>query len=154
MFSCSIVLAAVLFLSPLEAKSLTPSIPTVDWSTFFSTVSVRGAEYAPELEALNGKRVRLRGHAVIEPVPQGGLFLTRVPSERLHPDDEETLPWDSVIVLWRTGIMLPPIPSRPTVEGTLRTGNRRIGSETVILTLEDAVPVVSPAGRRPSLTAN
>jgi hypothetical protein len=107
-------------------------------------VSVRGAEYAPKLEALNGKRVRLRGHAVIEPMPTGGLYLTRVPSERLHPDDEETLPWDSVVVLWRAGVALPPIPSRPTVEGTLRIGNRRIGAETVILALEDAVPVVTP----------
>ncbi len=142
---CSpIVLAASLLLFPAASGGPSPSTPTVDWTGFFSTVSVSGAEYSPALKALEGKRVRLRGHAVLEPVPPGGLFLTRVPSERLHPDDEETLPWDSVAVAWRPGIVLPPIPSRPTVEGTLRLGNRRVGQENVILTLEDAVPVVGP----------
>jgi hypothetical protein len=144
MISCPIVLAAALLLSPAAAGTANPSTPTIDWSGFFSLVSVKGAEYAPRLKALEGKRVRLRGHAVLEPMPPGGIFLTRVPSERLHPDDEETLPWDSVAVMWKLGITLPPIPARPTVEGKLRLGNRRIGAENVILTLEDAVPVVTP----------
>ncbi len=144
MISCPIVLAAALLLSPSTAGTANPSTPTIDWDGFFSRVSVKGAEYAPQLKALEGKRVRLRGHAVLEPMPPGGIFLTRVPSERLHPDDEETLPWDSVAVTWRSGITLPPIPPRPTVEGTLRLGNRRLGAENVILSLEDAIPVVAP----------
>ena len=150
MISCSIVLAASLLFSPAASGGPAPSTPVIDWTGFFSAVSVKGAEYSPGLKALEGKRVRLRGHAVLEPVPPGGLFLTRVPSERLHPDDEETLPWDSVAVAWRPGIALPPIPSRPTVEGTLRLGNRRVGQENVILTLEDAVPVIGPPPAAPS----
>ncbi len=150
MISCSIVLAASLLFSPAASGGPAPSTPVIDWTGFFSAVSVKGAEYSPGLKALEGKRVRLRGHAVLEPVPPGGLFLTRVPSERLHPDDEETLPWDSVAVAWRPGIALPPIPSRPTVEGTLRLGNRRVGQENVILTLEDAVPVIGPPPAAPT----
>lgn len=144
MISCPIILAAALLISPAAAGTANSSTPAIDWSGFFSLVSVKGAEYAPPLRALEGKRVRLRGNAVLEPMPPGGIFLTRVPSERLHPDDEETLPWDSVAVMWRPGIVLPPIPPRPTVEGILRLGNRRIGAENVILTLEDSLPVVSP----------
>jgi hypothetical protein len=139
------VLSAVLLLSPVAVRPPEAPVPAIEWGGFFSRVDVTGAEYAPALEALEGKRVRLRGYAVLEPIPPGGLFLTRVPSERLHPDDEETLPWDAVAVAWRPGLAVPPIPSRPTVEGTLRLGNRRVGAEAVILTLEDAVPVVSPA---------
>jgi len=41
-----------------------------------------------------------------EPVPDGGLSPTRLPHERLHPDDEETLPWDSVGILWCPGLIL------------------------------------------------
>ena len=144
-----IVLAAALLLSPAGAETAKPPAPTIDWTGFFSRVSVKGAEYAPQLRALEGKRVLLRGHAVLEPMPPGGIFLTRVPSERLHPDDEETLPWDSVAVTWRPGTALPPIPHRPTVEGTLRLGNRRVGAESVILTLEDAVPVVAGGSDAP-----
>ena len=145
MISCPFVLAASLVLSTAAVEAQPPSPPTIDWREMFSSVSVSGAEYSPGVTALQGKRVRLRGWAVVEPVPPGGLFLTRVPSERLHPDDEETLPWESAVVVWKAGISVPPVPARPTVEGTLRLGNRRIGAETVILTLEDAVPVVGLA---------
>jgi hypothetical protein len=144
MISCPFVLAATLLLSPASVEAQAPSTTTIEWSGLFSSVSVKGAEYSPAVKALQGKRVRLRGWAVVEPVPPGGLFLTRVPSERLHPDDEETLPWESAIVVWKEGIAVPPVPARPTVEGTLRLGNRRVGAENVILTLEDAVPVVAP----------
>lgn len=36
------------------------------------------------------------------------------------------------------------VPKRPTLEGTLRLGSRRLGDESVILVLEDAVPWLPP----------
>jgi hypothetical protein len=114
--------------------------PLIDWPEFFSTVKPGGVEISAKLRQLDGKRVRLRGYSLIEPVPRGGLFLTRLPAGRLHPDDFDTLPWDAVAVLWRPGLELPPIPARPTVEGVLRLGNRKVEEENVFLLLEDAVP--------------
>lgn len=125
--------------------SSSAEVPLLDWDGFFSTVSASGAEFKPEVRALEGKRVRLRGYAVVEPVPSGGLFLTRLPHERLHPDDAESLPWDAVGLLWRKGLTLAAVPKRPTFEGTLRIGTRRLGDESVILVLEDAVPWLPPS---------
>lgn len=125
--------------------SSSAEVPSLDWDGFFSTVGASGAEFKPEVKALEGKRVRLRGYAVVEPVPPGGLFLTRLPHERLHPDDAESLPWDAVGLQWRKGLSMAAVPKRPTLEGTLRLGTRRLGDESVILVLEDAVPWVPPS---------
>ena len=120
--------------------SSSADVPLLDWDGFFSSVSTSGAQFKSEVRALEGKRVRLRGYAVVQPVPPGGLFLTRLPHERLHPDDAESLPWDAVGLLWRKGVSLAAVPKRPTFEGTLRLGTRSLGEESVILVLEDAVP--------------
>ena len=80
----------------------------------------------------------------VAPVPRG-LLLTRAPfaeSDPYEPDTELDLPYDTVGVVWRRGIALPPVPSRPTVEGTLRLGNRTLSGQVVTILLEDAVPVV------------
>jgi hypothetical protein len=108
-------------------------------------VETTGATYSDRLKDLDGKRVVLKGNAVFEPMPKGGLYLTRNPESKLHPDDEDTLPWDSVGVLWRKNVRVTRVPSRPSVEGTLRIGNRQVGTETVILVLEDAIPHVEKA---------
>jgi hypothetical protein len=81
-------------------------------------------------------------------MPKGGLYLTRNPEAKLHPDDEDTLPWDAVGVLWKRGVRIGRVPLRPSIEGTLRVGNRQVGTETVILVLEDAIPHVESAGDR------
>lgn len=125
--------------------SSSAEVPSLDWDGLFSTVSAAGAEFKPEVKALEGRRVRLRGYAVVEPVPPGGLFLTRLPHGRLHPDDAESLPWDAVGMLWRKGLSMAAVPKRPTVEATLRLGTRRLGDESVILVLEDAVPWLPPS---------
>lgn len=125
--------------------SSSADVPLLDWDGFFSTVGATGAEFRPEVKALEGKRVRLRGYAVVQPVPPDGLFLTRLPHERLHPDDAESLPWDAIGLLWRKGFSLAAVPKRPTFEGTLRLGTHRLGDESVILVLEDAVPWLPPA---------
>lgn len=114
--------------------------PLIDWPEFFSFVRPARVEISAKLRQLDGKRVRLRGHSLLEPQPRGGVFLTRLPAGRLHPDDFDTLPWDAVAVLWRPGLELPQIPNRPTVEGVLRLGNRQVEGENVFLLLEDAVP--------------
>jgi hypothetical protein len=124
--------------------SSSAGVPLLDWDGFFSSVSASGARFKPEVKALEGKRVRLRGYAVVQPVPPDGLFLTRLPHERLHPDDAESLPWDAVGLLWRKGLTMAAVPKRPTLEGTLRLGSRRLGDESVILVLEDAVPWLPP----------
>ena len=128
-----------------SAVSSSADVPLLDWETLFARVAVTGAEFRADVKALEGKRVRFRGYAILEPVPAGGLFMTRLPHERLHPDDEETLPWDAIGLVWRKGVAAASVPRRPTVEGTLRLGNRRLGEETVILLLEDAVPWVPPS---------
>jgi hypothetical protein len=122
--------------------SSSAEVPLLDWDGLFATVGSTGAEFKSEVRALDGSRIRLRGYAVVQPVPPGGLFLTRLQHERLHPDDAESLPWDAVGLLWRKGLSMSAVPKRPTIEGTLRIGNRRLGDETVILVLEDAVPWV------------
>ncbi|MDX9734560.1 MAG: hypothetical protein RBU36_10560 [Thermoanaerobaculia bacterium] len=122
--------------------SSSADVPFLDWDGLFVEVRPTRAELRSEVRALEGRRVRFRGHAVVQPVPAGGLFLTRRPHERLHPDDAESLPWDAVGLVWRTGLSLNAVPRRPSVEGTLRLGSRRLGDETVLLVLEDAVPWV------------
>jgi hypothetical protein len=125
------------------------SLPHLTWADFFAKVESTGATYSDRLKELDGHRVVLKGNAVLEPRPEGGLYLTRNPEARLHPDDEDTLPWDSVGVLWRKSVRVPRIPSRPSIEGTLRVGNRQVGTETVILVLEDAIPHVEKSGTAP-----
>lgn len=128
-------------------KQKTPdALPHLTWADFFAKVETTGATYSDRLKALDGQRVILRGNAVQDPKPEGGLYLTRNPEARLHPDDEDTLPWDSVGVVWRKGLKIAAVPSRPSIEGTLRVGNRHVGTETVILVLEDAVPHIEKAG--------
>jgi hypothetical protein len=124
------------------SRSATDSLPHLTWDDLFAKVETTGATFADRIRALDGTRVVLRGYAVEDPKPKGGLYLTRFPESRLHPDDEDTLPWDSVGVVWRKGRKLPATPKHPTIEGTLRLGNRDLGTETVILVLEDAVPHV------------
>ena len=124
-------------------KQRTPdSLPHIGWDDFFAKVESTGATYSDRLKDLDGRRVVLRGNAVMEPMPAGGLYLTRNPESKLHPDDEDTLPWDSVGVIWRKNVRVARVPSRPSIEGTLRVGNRQVGTETVILVLEDAIPHV------------
>jgi hypothetical protein len=143
--------------APAPAPTAADSIPHLAWDDFFAKVETTGATFSDRIRALDGTRVVLRGYAVVDPKPEGGLFLTRFPEARLHPDDEDTLPWDSVGVVWRKSRKLPAIPRQPTIEGTLRLGNRELGTETVILVLEDAVPHLEPVpaaragtGGRPS----
>jgi hypothetical protein len=125
--------------------SSSADVPLLDWDGFFSAVSASGAEFKPEVKALEGSRVRLRGYAVVQPVPPEGLFFTRLPHERLHPDDAESLPWDAIGVIWRKRLSMAAVPKRPTLEGTLRLGTRRLGDESVILVLEDAIPWLPPS---------
>ncbi len=127
----------------------------MSWADFFSKVESTGATFSDRMRALDGKRVVIRGCAVADPRPAGGLYLTRLPEAKLHPDDEDTLPWDSIGVVWKKGRKIPPVPRQPSVEGTLRLGNRELGTETVILVLEDAVPYTekskaAPAGTVPA----
>jgi hypothetical protein len=128
--------------SPGPKQKSPDSLPHIGWDDFFAKVETTGATYSDRLKELDGKRVVLKGNAVMEPMPPGGLYLTRHPEARLHPDDEDTLPWDAVGVLWRKNVHVARVPSRPSVEGTLRVGNRQVGTETVILVLEDAIPHV------------
>jgi hypothetical protein len=115
-------------------------LPHLTWDSFFAKIESTGATFSERLRELDGKRVVLRGYAVLDPRPDGGLFLTRNPEGKLHPDDEDTLPWDAIGVVWKKGRKVPAIPRQPSIEGTLRLGNRALGTETVILVLEDAVP--------------
>ena len=121
----------------------------LEYPSLFSSIRTTGAEFSPEVRALEGSRVRFRAYALFSPCPEGGLFLTRTPEARLHPDDEETLPWDAVAAFFRSRMKTASIPRVPVVEGTLRLGNRRIGDETVILVLEDAVLSRSEPRERP-----
>jgi len=124
------------------------ALPHLTWEDFFAKVESTGATYSDRLKELDGQRVVLKGNAVLEPRPEGGLYLTRNPESRLHPDDEDTLPWDSVGVLWRKNVRVARVPSRPSIEGTLRVGNRQVGTETVILVLEDAIPHLEKTSTR------
>lgn len=122
---------------PAHPTRVAPAL--LDYSNLFSSVKTTGAEFSPQVRALEGSRVRFQAFALFSPRPLGGLFMTRTPEARLHPDDEETLPWDAAGVIWRRRVKSAAIPRRPVVEGTLRLGNRKMGEETVILVLEDAV---------------
>jgi hypothetical protein len=139
---------ALLFLLlslPAAAQTATDTLPHLTWSDFFAKVESTGATFSDRMRALDGTRVVLRGYAVGDPKPDGGLYLTRNPEAKLHPDDEDTLPWDSIGVVWKKGRKIPAVPTQPSIEGTLRLGNRSLGTETVILVLEDAVPHVEKA---------
>ena len=140
------LLAAALLCSaaPLFAAD---ALPHLTWNDFFARVESTGATFSDRLHALDGTRVVVRGYAVRDPRPAGGLYLTHFPEAKLHPDDEDTLPWDSVGVVWRKSARIPEIPAQPTIEGVLRLGNRELGTETVILVLEDAVPHVEKAAK-------
>ncbi|MBK5259262.1 MAG: hypothetical protein JJE51_06695 [Thermoanaerobaculia bacterium] len=120
------------------------SAPAIDWPRFFSTINASGVTYSDELKALEGKRVRLRGYSVLYPKPDGAIFVTCFGHSDPHGVEEHDLPFDAVAVIWRKELEIPPVPLRPTVEGTLRLGNRRFGeNEVVTITLEDAIPIVT-----------
>src|SRR5262245_52946537 len=97
----ALLLALALLAGHTHADRKPDAPPKLDWSTLFSRVGVEGAEFSETARSLDGKRVRFRGYALASPIPDGGLFLTRAPEGRLHPDDEDTLPWDAVAVLWK-----------------------------------------------------
>ncbi len=145
----NLVLSLVLILEPGAAgrpASLSPA--TIDWPDFFASVSTQGVVFSDRLKALDGKRVRLRGFSVTHPPVPGGLLLTRIPFVESDPHEEGSeldLPFDAVGVLWRKGIALPPVPGRPTIEGTLKLGNRDLGGQIVALAVVDAVPAVPRA---------
>jgi hypothetical protein len=132
----------VLFPPSATAQTAADALPHLAWNDFFSKVESTGATFSEHLKDLDGKRVVIRGYAVVDPRPPGGLYLTRFPEGKLHPDDEDTLPWDSIGVVWKKGAKFPSVPKQPSIEGVLRLGNRDLGTETVILVLEDAMPHV------------
>ena len=138
---------------PAAAQTAAGALPHLTWNDFFAKVESTGATFSERMRALDGARVVLRGYAVADPKPEGGLYLTHYPEGRLHPDDEDTLPWDSIGVVWKKGTKLSTIPKQPSIEGTLRLGNRDLGTETVILVLEDAVPHVDKATKTAAATA-
>ena len=122
----------------------------IAWPEFFAHIGNQGLEYSDTLKALDGKRVRLRGYAIPNPAVPGGLLLGRDASSELHDVDEIEVPYDAVGVLWKKGLAPPPVPARPTVEGTLRLGNHRLGEQAVAILIEDAVPVVPVKAPRAS----
>ncbi len=124
-----------------------PSSAQIDWPDFFSRITVTGVEYSDLLKGLEGKRVRIRGYSIPSPQVPGGLLLAR--DAFASSDAEETeIPFDVVGVTWRKGIFLPPVPVRPTVEGTLRLGNTPLGDQIVSVALADATPVIPTRTRR------
>ena len=143
----TIVLSLLFLLEPGASGRPAPSPlpPTIDWPGFFASVTTRGIVFSERLKALEGKRVRLRGYSVVLPEWSGGLILTRyafVESDPNDPEDVLDIPFDAVGVRWRSGLAIPRVPDRPTVEGTLRLENAAVGPQRVALLLEDAVPVV------------
>src|SRR5262245_16630785 len=152
----TLVLSILLVLEPGGAaghRPAAPPPPTIDWPDFFETVSNQGVVFSDRLKAMEGTRVRIRGYSVAEPPKAGALLLTRIPfaeSDPNAPGEELDVPFDTVGVVWRTGIALPAVPARPTIEGTLRLGNRTLGDQIVVLTLEDAVPVYPKAAAKSS----
>lgn len=136
----TIFLFLLLATSPTPPATRTGAPPTIDWPDFFARVLVQGVEYSDRIKDLEGRRVRLRGYSIRTPEIAGALLLSR--EMFAASDAEETeIPFDAVGVIWKRGISLPPIPTRPTVEGTLRLGSRELGSQVVPIALEDAVPV-------------
>ena len=112
----------------------------ITWPEFFAHATPHGLEYSAKLHQLAGTRVVLRGYSVAKPAIDGGILLTHFPYSEPHDLDETDVPYDAVAVIWRKGIALPPIPRRPTIEGTLRLGNRSHSGQMTAVTLEDAVP--------------
>ena len=94
--------------------------------------------------------MRVRGYSISAPRIPGALLLAREPFAASDAEETE-IPFDAVAAVWREGIDLPPVPARPTIEGTLRLGNREIGGQIVSITLEDASPVYP--GKIPSRVA-
>jgi hypothetical protein len=76
--------------------------------------------------------------------------LSKDPYSDPHDVDETDV--DVVGVVWRKGLPLPPVPGRPTVEGTLRPGNRELGEQMVAIPLENAVPVPLNGNGRSALS--
>jgi len=135
-----ICLFLLLAVSPMPSAARAGAPPTIDWPDFYARVTVQGVEYSDRIKELEGKRVRLRGYAIRTPEILGALLLSR--EAFAASDAEETeIPFDAVGVVWKKAISIPPIPSRPTVEGTLRLGGHELGSQVVSITLEEAVPV-------------
>lgn len=138
----------MLILEPgAEGRPVSPAPATIDWPDFFASVSAQGVVFSDRLKGLEGRRVRLRGFSVARSPAQRGLLLTRIPYVESDPHGEGSeldLPYDVVGVVWRTSIGLPPVPGRPTVDGTLRLGNQEVGGQIVALALVDAVPSPPP----------
>lgn len=72
--------------------------------------------------------VRLRGFPVTFPEVDGALLLSRMPFSDPHEVDETDVPFDTVAVVGRCGVDIPPVPGRPTPAGftatAARTGRR------------------------------
>lgn len=149
----SLVLSILLFLEPGASAGRRPvpsPPPTIDWPDFFASVTNQGVVFSEHLKTLEGQRVRLRGFRVTNPPVTGGLVVTRirfVESDPHGPGAELDLPYDAVGVIWRRGLALPKVPARPTIEGTLRLGNRTFSGQVVTILLEDAVPVLPARAR-------
>lgn len=122
--------------------------PAVSWEELFAASSPTAIEFSARAKQVEGTRVRLRGYRLASPKLAGGVFLTRVPDVVVEHDRAD-LPWDAVAVVWDPALEIPEVPSRPTVEGTLRLGNRDAGGHRVILALENARPFLEPRRRRP-----
>jgi hypothetical protein len=143
----TVMLSLLLILEPGAAgrpAPLPPGPPLIDWPDFFASVTARGVVYSERLETLSGKRVRLRGYSVVREDWNGAILLTRqryVESDPHGSDAEFDVPFDAAGVVWRRGLTIPRVPEQPTVEGTLVLGNRSVGSQKVVVLLEDAVPV-------------
>jgi hypothetical protein len=124
---------------------------SIDWRDFFASAGPRGVVFSERMKALEGRRVRVRGFPLRRENWIGGLFLTQlsyVESDPHGADAEVDLPFDAVGVVWKkVGRAEEKLPQadRVTVEGVLRLGNRRLGEQVVIVSLDDAV--VSPASR-------
>jgi hypothetical protein len=136
-----VTIAALLLVLSQAAVPADAGIPTIDWPAFFSRVANQGLEYSESMRALEGKRVRLRGYAILDLDVPGGLLLSHDPGAELHDAGEVELPYDAVGVQWRKGLSIPSVPKRPTIEGTLRLGNHVLGGQTVAILIEDATPV-------------
>lgn len=133
----------VLFALLATTAADVPSAAVLTWETFYSSVRAEGLTFTGRMKELDGKRVQLRGYAVTYPHIEGGLLLTRFEHADPHGVEEHDVPFDTVAVVWRKDIELPPVPRRPTVEGVLRLGNRRFDDHVIVtVTIEHAEPVV------------
>ena len=130
------------FLLFLLLSVLKPAVP-IDWPEFFSSTKTTGLTFSDKLLRLNGQRVRLRGYSVGTPSVPGGLLVTHMPYDDPHEVEEVDVPYDAVLVLWRKGTAIPPVPHRPTIEGILHLGNHDSGPVIVAVTIDDAVPALA-----------